>query len=129
MNRGFTQLFMKVISRHSFTLFRHKLSTILSSNGKSINWFSEHWIESRSWIEGKVFVHLVLLDLCKRGCECIAFDLIKHNVFVCLTGPPAKCIALQSHCSCCEVSMGLHTVPSLLLYNTLAAIFKVTVIP
>ena len=26
--------------------------------------FLNIWIESRSWIEGKVFVHLVLLHLC-----------------------------------------------------------------
>ena len=61
--------------------------------------FLNIWIESRSWIEGKVFVHLVLLDLCKRGCECIAFDLIKHNVIVCLTCPPAECIAFENLCT------------------------------
>ena len=64
--------------------------------GKQLWIDSEHlYHESRSWIEGKVFVHLVLLDLCKRGCECIAFDLIKHNVIVCLTCPPAECYCFR----------------------------------
>ena len=36
---------------------------------------------------------------CKRGCECIAFDLIKHNVIVCLTCPPAECIAFENLCT------------------------------
>ena len=66
--------------------------------GKNVLIDSEHLDqESRDWIEGKVFVQLV--DLCKCGCECIAFDLIKHNVIVCLTCPPAECIAFENLCT------------------------------
>ena len=76
------------------------LGVSLFANWKKVWIDSEHlYQESRSWIEGKVFVRLLLLDLCKRGCECIAFDLIKHNVIVCLTCPPAECIAFENLCT------------------------------
>ena len=54
-----------------------------------MNEFSEHWIELRTGIDGKILVHLVLLELLfRRGCGRAVVDSIKHNIIVYLKFSP-----------------------------------------
>ena len=47
-----------------------------------MNEFSEHWIEVRTSIDGKVLVHLVLLEFYSDVDGRAVVDSIKHNIIV-----------------------------------------------
>ena len=68
-----------------------------------MNEFSEHWIEVRTSIDGKVLVHLVLLEFYSDVDGRAVVDSIKHNIIVYRRFSP-NYGALENPGLCCAVS-------------------------